>query len=172
MDKKNAEKSLYDKDDLQQIASFLIKSRSTLSVAESVTSGCLQTAFSLAEGATLFFQGGITVYQGAQKTRILDVEPIYGEENEFVNFSVACQMALGSNKLFLSKYAIAITGFTQPIPDHEFKNPYAYYAIAKDQEIVLKGFVEAKKDDSFSIQESYTKQILKLFRNLLKKSIR
>jgi len=167
MAKKNAEKSLYDKDDLQQIALFLIKSKATLSVAESVTAGCLQTAFSLAEGATMFFQGGITVYQGGQKTRILDVEPIYGEENEFVNFSVACQMALSSNKLFLSKYAIATTGFTQQIPDHEFKNPYAYYAIAKDQEIILKGFIEAVKDDSFSIQECYTQQILKLFKNLL-----
>jgi nicotinamide-nucleotide amidase len=165
---KKAEKSLYDKDDLQEIASMLIKSKSTLSVAESVTSGCLQTAFSSAEGATLFFQGGITVYQGGQKTRLLDVEPIYGKENEFVNFSVACQMALSSNKLFLSSYAIAITGFTQQIPDHEFKNPYAYYAIAKDQEIVLKGFLEAAKDDSLSIQENYTWQILKLFKNLLR----
>jgi len=167
MAKKNAEQSPYDKDDLQQIASLLIKSKSTLSVAESVTSGCLQTAFSLAEGATLFFQGGITVYQGGQKIRILDVEPIYGEENEFVNLSVACQMALGSNKLFLSKYAIAITGFTQAIPDHEFKNPYAYYAIAQDQEIVLKGFIEAEKKDSWNIQECYTKQIIKLFGDFL-----
>jgi nicotinamide-nucleotide amidase len=164
---KNAEKSLYDKDDLQQIASMLIKSKSTLSVAESVTSGCLQTAFSLVEGATLFFQGGITVYQGGQKTRLLDVEPIYGKENEFVNFSVACQMALSSNKLFLSSYGIAITGFTQQIPGHECKNPYAYYAIAKDQKIVLKGFLEADKDDSFSIQECFTRQILKLFKSLL-----
>jgi len=169
MAKKNTNKSIYNEKILQQIAELLLKNRFTLSVAESVTSGCLQTAFSLTEGATLFFQGGVTVYQAGQKTRILGVEPIYGKENECVNYQVACQMALGANKLFLSKYAIAITGFAQPIPDHEFKNPYAYYAIAKDQEIVSKGFIETIKDDSFSVQERFTQEILTLFKDLLLK---
>jgi len=164
---KNAKMSICNEEDLQEIAKLLIKAKATLSVAESVTSGSLQTAFSLAEGATLFFQGGITAYQGEHKTRILGVEPIHGKENEFVNFQVACQMALGANKLFLSKYSIAVTGFAQPIPGHEFKNPYAYYAIVKDTEVILKGFIECEKEDSSSVQESFTHQILSLFKNLL-----
>src|SRR5690606_16254435 len=112
-------------------------------------------------------QGGVTVYQGGQKTRILNVEPIYGAENEFVNFQVACEMAIGVNKLFLSKYAIAITGFAQPIPGHNFKKPYAYYAIANGEDIIFKGFLEASPDDALSVQESFTQQIIKAFKEVL-----
>lgn len=168
MAEEKAGKSVYDQDLLNEIAVTMSQQGATLSVAESVTSGCLQTAFSLAEGATQFFQGGITAYEAAQKTRLLDVEPIYGKENECVNRRVAEQMALGANRMFLSRYAISITGFAQSIPGHEFKNPYAYYAIAKGQEIVRQGFLEAENDQSCSVQERFTQKLLVIFLEVLK----
>lgn len=169
MAKEKAGKSVYDQELLNEIAGMLFKQGATLSVAESVTSGCLQTAFSLAEGATQFFQGGITAYEASQKTRLLAVEPIYGKENECVNGMVAEQMALGANRMFLSRYAISITGFAKPIPGHEFKNPYAYYAIAKGQEVVRQGFLEVAEDESCTVQEAFTRKLLKIFLELLKK---
>ena len=164
---KDIETSVYDQRALQKIADLLIKNKSTLSVAESVTSGSIQMAISLANGATAFFQGGLTAYQGEQKTRILGVEPIHGKDNEFVNYQVACEMAIGSNKFFLSNYAIAITGFAQPIPGHEFKHPYAYYAIAKEDKVLTKGFLESQFDDPWSVQTDFTNQVLVAFRDLI-----
>jgi nicotinamide-nucleotide amidase len=169
MVEEKAGKSVYDQDLLNEIAAIMSKTGATLSVAESVTSGCLQTAFSLAEGATQFFQGGITAYEAAQKTRLLDVEPIYGKENECVNRLVAEQMALGANRMFLSRYAISITGFAQSIPGHEFKNPYAYFAIAQGQEIVKQGFLEVEDDQSCSVQEAFARKLLVIFLEVLKK---
>lgn len=164
---KDIETPVYDQEVLQKIADILIKNKHTLSVAESVTSGSIQTAISLANGATAFFQGGLTAYQGEQKTRILGVEPIHGKDNEFVNFQVACEMAVGSNKFFLSNYAIAITGFAQAIPGHEFKHPYAYYAIAKEDVVLTKGFLESKHIDPWRVQTDFTNQVLHAFCSLI-----
>ena len=169
MDKEKAGKSVYNQEILDKIAGILFEQSATLSVAESVTSGCLQTAFSLAEGATQFFQGGITAYEASQKTRLLDVEPIYGKENECVNCLVAEQMALGANRMFLSSYAISITGFAKPIPGHEFKQPYAYYAIARGQEVVQQGFLEAKNDEACTVQEEFTRKLLEIFLEVIQK---
>lgn len=47
---------------LKSIQKQLVNRKETLAVVESVTAGSLQAAFSLAENATEFFQGGLTVY--------------------------------------------------------------------------------------------------------------
>lgn len=62
---------LYNIDTLNKIKDFLIEGKQTLAVAESVTSGHLQAAFSAATLASKFFQGGITAYNIGQKSRHL-----------------------------------------------------------------------------------------------------
>ncbi len=57
---------LYDKEIIDQIKEMLTVDQLTLSVAESVTSGHLQAAFSSATEASKFFQGGITAYNAGK----------------------------------------------------------------------------------------------------------
>ncbi len=45
----------------------------TISIAESVTSGCLQLAFSQMPNASLFYNGGITAYTLPEKVKLLKV---------------------------------------------------------------------------------------------------
>jgi nicotinamide-nucleotide amidase len=50
---------MFNKVLLDEIAQILIKKKQSVAVAESVTSGLLQAAFSNAEEASLFFQGAL-----------------------------------------------------------------------------------------------------------------
>jgi len=60
---------------LEHIKDYMLQHFETLAVAESVTSGHLQAAFSSADQATNFFQGGITAYNVGQKARQLCYKP-------------------------------------------------------------------------------------------------
>lgn len=160
--------SFYDQAALKRIAASLRQHRWTLAVGESVTSGCLQTAFSQAEGATDFFLGGLTAYHLGIKTRLLHMEPIYGGKNDCVNEEAAAQMSLGVQAQFLSTFGIAITGFASLIPGKEFKKPYAYYAIAKDASLIRAGKIETEVKPVCQVQEEFTQSLLSLFDNLLK----
>src|SRR5947209_1288485 len=121
---------LYDEKLINNIKDILDKNKLTLSVAESVTAGHLQAAFSSAVDASKFFQGGITAYNAGQKTRHLDIEPIAGLENDCVTEQVACEMALKVNKLFISDYGIAITGYATKMPEKGLNDLFAFFAIA------------------------------------------
>lgn len=167
MDNKEKHTSPYDAALLKKIADCLIHEEATVAVAESITSGCLQVAFSQAQGATRFFQGGITAYQGAHKTRLLEVEPIHGAKNEFVNSLVATEMAIAVCKLFISHYAIGITGFAVPLPNDDRQYPYAYYAFVKEGKLLKSGIIEMKQKPVSHVQEEFTQTLLVLFLQLL-----
>ena len=117
---------LYDKEIIDQIKEMLTVKQLTLSVAESVTSGHLQAAFSSATEASKFFQGGITAYNAGQKCRHLNIEPIAALEDNCVTEKVACEMATQVNNLFISDYAIAITGYATKMPEKGINNLYAF----------------------------------------------
>lgn len=78
---------------LERIKTYMLAHTETLAVAESVTSGCLQAALSLAEDATRFFQGGITAYNLGRKARHLKIDPIHAQEANCVSEKVAIEMA-------------------------------------------------------------------------------
>ena len=84
---------LFDKSQLKKIHALLVKRKETIAVAESVTSGLLQAAFSQAEDASAFYQGGITAYNLGQKYRHLKVEPIYADNCYCVSQKVSNEMA-------------------------------------------------------------------------------
>ncbi|RZM19620.1 MAG: damage-inducible protein CinA, partial [Pedobacter sp.] len=58
---------------LDRIAQSLIERSETIAFAESVTTGLLQFAFGSVKNASTFYQGGVTVYNGAQKYKHLHV---------------------------------------------------------------------------------------------------
>lgn len=157
----------YDIKIIHSIRDILMSKHQTLSVAESVTSGNIQAAISTATQASLFFQGGITVYNAGQKSRHLGVEPIHALQVDSVSDQVARQMALGANRLFMSHYSVAITGYASPMPEKDINELYAYYAVAYDQKIIASKRVGIGMKETAEAQVEYTRFVLTELNNLL-----
>jgi PncC family amidohydrolase len=155
---------MYDLKIISAIKDYLVKNNHTLSVAESVTAGHLQAALSLADGATDFFQGGITTYNLGQKSRHLGVDPIYGLKCNCVSEITSRQMALGSLSLFTSNWAIAITGYAAPVSELGIDELFAHYAIAFDGSIVLSKKIVTEEKGVRQVQLFYTDSVLKALR--------
>ncbi len=159
---------LYNKEMIDQIKEILTAKQLTLSVAESVTSGHLQAAFSSATEASKFFQGGITAYNAGQKCRHLNIEPIAALEDNCVTEKVVCEMATQVNHLFISDYGIAITGYATKMPEKGVNNLFAFFVIAYKQKIVIVKKIASGKEESVDAQIDYTIQVIKEFENHLK----
>ena len=158
---------LYDKKIIDQVKEMLTLKQLTLSVAESVTSGHLQAAFSSATEASKFFQGGITAYNAGQKCRHLNIEPIAALEDNGVSEKVACEMATQVNNLFISDYGISITGYATKMPEKGIDNLYAFFAIAYKQKVVTVKKISSSKEESVDVQIDYTIRVIKEFENHL-----
>ena len=111
------EQTLFNLEQVNLIKSSLVAKAETIAVAESVTAGLLQFAFSAAENAKDYFQGGITTYNLGQKSRQLHVEPIHAESCDCVSEKVSEQMALHVAARFQSHWGVAITGYASPVPE-------------------------------------------------------
>ncbi len=135
----------------------------TVAVAESVTSGLIQNAFSQATDATKFFQGGITAYNLGQKSRHLNVEPIHAEDCNCVSNHVSETMAVEVAKNFSANIGIGITGYAAPVEEIGVTEEFAVVAIFKESKKLLTKKIEGlKKADPVAQQEKFTKETLKL----------
>ena len=150
---------LYDQQIINAIKDILVKEHKTLSVAESVTAGHLQAAFSSAVEASKFFQGGITAYNAGQKCRHLNIEPIHALDNDCVTEKVACEMATQVNDLFISDYGIAITGYATKMPEKDMNDLFAFFAIAHKHKILLVKKITADKE-RIDAQINYTTRVV------------
>lgn len=160
---------MYNQKHIDSIKDFLKDHQQTLSVAESVTSGHLQAALSLADGATEFFQGGITAYNLGQKARHLSVDPIHAEITNCVSEKVSEQMALHALKLFSSDWTIATTGYAAPVPQLNIEKLFVIFCIAFRDEIMLTKTINAPDGKSLmEAQVFYVNEILKEFSAILK----
>ena len=153
---------------LNDISSILRERNETIAVAESVTSGLMQVAFSSAEGSIGFYQGGITAYNIAQKYKHLNVEPIHALSCNCVSEKVAIEMALQVCPLFSSDWGIGITGYATPVPESN-NEVFAYFAIAFKGEINKAEKLSPQKDESFNLQLFYCKELLKILLETLHK---
>jgi nicotinamide-nucleotide amidase len=134
---------MYPFDEINSIKDRLIGLRRTVAVAESVTSGHVQAALSLAENARQVYQGGMTAYNLGQKTRHLLVEPIHALDCDCVSEDVARQMALEVSRLFSSTYGLSVTGYAAEVPERNILRPFAFFSICQDGQTVLTRRVEA-----------------------------
>jgi nicotinamide-nucleotide amidase len=160
---------MFNKDLLNEIGQMLIKQKQSVAVAESVTSGLLQAAFSNAEDASSFFQGGITAYNVGQKCRHLLVEPLHALECNSVSENVVRDMSGHVCILFTSDYGIGITGYAARAPEKNINTLYAFYAIAEKNKIVLCGKLDADIEEGLPVQLFYMNEVLKIFKDHLKK---
>ncbi|TBW23027.1 CinA family protein [Arcanobacterium bovis] len=98
----------------QQLLGELLRSSTTLAVAESLTGGRLADAFVCVPGASAVFLGSAVTYASAAKARILGVDAELLASNGAVDPAVAVQMARGASRIFRSDFAIATTGVAGP----------------------------------------------------------
>jgi nicotinamide-nucleotide amidase len=138
---------MYPFDEIRVIRDRLIAKCETVAVAESVTSGHLQAALSLAEDARQFYQGGLTAYNLGQKSRHLLIEPIHALDCDCVSQRVAEQMALEVARLFTGHYGLSITGYAAAVPEKGIRQPFAFFAISRDNKILLTRRVEAPEKE-------------------------
>jgi nicotinamide-nucleotide amidase len=111
--------------------------RRTLAVAESITCGHLQARIGAIPGASEFFLGGITTYTIDEKVKHLGVKRAAAKAVNSVSAEVAEQMARGAGALFGSDFAVATTGYAEPIDLAQGKGkitaPFAWWALAHRQ---------------------------------------
>ena len=159
--------NIFPIDNIEAIKTVLLTRKKTLSVAESVTSGLLQAAFSQATDARQFFQGGITTYNIGQKCRQLRVEPVHALEFNAVSSQVAEEMAIHCSELFCSHYAIGITGYAAPVPEKSIDTPYAFFAIYGNNSLLASSRLDGRKDPALEVQLHYVRQMIVTLRKLL-----
>ena len=73
------------------------------------------------------------------------------------------------NKLFLSDYGIAITGYATRMPEKGINDLFAFFAIARQQEIILSKKITTSEAGSVKAQIHYTNQVILSFHELLLK---
>jgi PncC family amidohydrolase len=161
---------MYRKEDVERIAFRLIERKQSLAVAESVSSGHLQAAFSLADDARMFFQGGITTYNLGQKSRHLHIDPIHAGECNSVSVRVAKEMALNVTTLFSSTWGIALTGYAWPVPEFAVTQPFAFFAIASGERVVSSGRIATATKAGRASQEYFVQEVLRRFGKALSKA--
>ena len=155
------------KKNIEPIRDRILFRKETVAIAESVTSGLLQLAFSTATDAEKFYQGGITTYNIGQKVRHLRIEPIHAMECNCVSLKVSAEMAVQVCNLFNSDWGIGITGYASPVPESENKL-FAYFAISYKGQIVVAKNIKPKKSNPFSVQLFYVHEVLDEFNTYLK----
>lgn len=161
---------MFDKKLLFSIGDQVKKKQHSVAVAESVTSGLLQCAFSNIPDASLFFQGGMTVYNVGQKCRHLLVEPLHAIACNSVSERVAQDLAHNVCKLFTSNYGIGIVGYAATVPKKNIHSLFAFYAIAFEGKIVKAEKITTKEEEGFPAQTFYTETVLQNFLLILETS--
>jgi nicotinamide-nucleotide amidase len=155
----------FQKNLLEYISQSLMTAGETISVAESVTSGCLQLAFSQMPNASLFYKGGMTAYTLLQKVKLLNVDREEAEECDCVSENIAETMALNVAKLFDSDWSIATTGYCTPIRNSSYKI-FAFFSFAYKGETILTKKLELHpKTQALNAQLYYTEFILGCFKS-------
>lgn len=154
---------MFNDEALAAIGKRLLEGCETLAVAESVTAGFLQAAFSTVPDAAKFFQGGITVYNLGQKYRHLHVNPIHAAACNCVSGDVAKSMALGVCTLFGSEWGLGVTGYATKVPEGQ-NRLQAWFAIAHHQKIVAVNNIESDKAEGPDTQLHYVTELVSILR--------
>lgn len=122
----------------KSVVKYMIKSRQTVSTAESCTGGMVAQTITEVPGASEIFPGGICSYTEEIKQKVLGVSEKTLERHTVYSSEVASEMSLGAMKLFDTDYAIGITGIAGPDGGTDDKPVGTVYVSvrSKDKEVV------------------------------------
>jgi PncC family amidohydrolase len=152
---------------LSEISKKLVSNKTTIAVAESVTAGLVQAAFSLSKNSLDFFQGGITTYNIDQKVAHLKVNRRHARKYNCVSRKVAGQMATGVSRLFQSDWGAGITGYASPVPEKKIYKLYAWIAISKNGRIIRSKKINAPALSPQKTQAYYKQAFIKLLKEVV-----
>ena len=99
---------------VQQISKLFIKKGLSLSIVESCTGGKITEMITAESGVSAFFKGGMITYATHIKSSVLGVDEKLINKYSVVSSEVAEAMAIQSNKVFDTDYAISTTGNAGP----------------------------------------------------------
>lgn len=145
---------------LDYIKNYCFEHKLSIAVAESVSSGVLQSLFSSEEKAGLFFEGGITVYNCKQKHHHLGISQETCRPCNGVSAGIARQMALNVCELFKCRLGLSLTGYASPLPEEDIFDLFAFGSIALDGEIIYCDEIRADKQDPDELRADYAKILI------------
>lgn len=126
---------------LEKISHYLIDRNEKIAIAETVTSGFVQLAFSQMPDAKEFFSGGITAFTNDEKIRHFGLDAEKARSANCVSEEITEQMAISVSEKFGTEWAIATTGYAVPVAESEYEI-FAYYSIAYRGEVILSDKIE------------------------------
>jgi nicotinamide-nucleotide amidase len=100
---------------------LLLRTRLTVSVAESCTGGLLGAALSETSGSSAYFLGGVISYADSVKVGLLGVDERTIATHGAVSGPVALEMAGGCRRITGSDIGISITGIAGPTGGTDLK---------------------------------------------------
>ncbi|MEX2594614.1 MAG: CinA family protein [Anditalea sp.] len=142
---------------LDIIKQFCSTHKINLAVAESVSSGLLQSLFSSEAEAGLFYHGGLTTYNCQQKARHLEIPQEICDPCNGVAADVSQRMALKICSLFDCTLGLSLTGYASPIPEQNIFELFAFGSIALDGEIIYCEKIKSNKQKPDEIREDYAR---------------
>ena len=153
---------------VQQIAKLFIKKEKTLSIVESCTGGKIAEMITAEPGVSAFFKGSMVAYSTHIKTSVLGADEKLIKKYSVVSSEVAGAMAIQSNKVFETDYAISTTGNAGPKKgDADDEVGAVYISIASPAGIFTEKFDFGQPRErvigkaSFKALELLQKEILK-----------
>lgn len=152
---------------LEEIGGFLRSSGEKVAVAESVTAGLLQLAFSQIPNASLVYKGGITTYTLEEKVRLLDVDPVLAEKTDCVSEKITSQMAVSAARLFNVEWSVATTGYATPVPESG-NRCFAFFSIYHKNKLAIRKRIEMEAcPRQIDVQHFYVEKVLAEWHALL-----
>jgi len=151
---------IYNEEVINTVKDSLVGNEETIAVAESVTSGHLQAAFSTGIEASKYFQGGVTAYNLGQKARHLKIDPILGMKVNCVAQVIANDMAIEVSKMFSSDYGVGITGYASIVPECEEEGIFAFFSVSYKQKIVISERITSSATQPYKVQVDYSNQVI------------
>ena len=126
---------------VDQISQLFNTNKKTLSVSESCTGGKIAEMITTEPGISSFFRGSLVAYATDTKTSILGINKNTIDKFSVVSKEIAELMAIASNKVFKTDYAIATTGNAGPSKgDADDELGTVHIAIASPKGVVSKKF--------------------------------
>lgn len=156
---------------LEQINDEFMSCDQTISIAESVTAGAMQLAFSEMTNSKLFYKGGITLHTPDKIVKLLKVDSSEIRNSNCVSSLIADKLGRYASTMFESDWCIATSGYCTP-ERHSVFEIYVYYSILYKREVAFSDKIEfnnlKNKLNPLSVKLYYTEQILRKFLSQLK----
>ncbi|WP_445455257.1 CinA family nicotinamide mononucleotide deamidase-related protein [Flavobacterium sp. HNIBRBA15423] len=134
--------SIDEDESIEIVVGKLLKEKGvTLSLAESCTGGKIAETITTTSGASFYFKGSVVSYATEAKINILGIDEKLINDFSVVSEEVARSMALQSQKIFKSDYAIATTGNAGPSKgDSDAEIGTVFIALATPKEVYCEQF--------------------------------